>query len=144
MDTMQIVNQLDGLHKKYRQAMYLFASPFVLLVIAYIGAPGMGAMAGTVVAVLMFAVPVGTIYASGRMSKINKEYQMMEMLLKNPRCVLSAEQFIEAIWGYESDVENNVVWTYISRLRRILKQLDSHTVIRTAKGIGFALEKDDD
>ena len=74
----------------------------------------------------------------------NKEYQMMEKLLKNPRCVLSAEQFIEAIWGYESNVENNVVWTYISRLRRILKQLDSHTVIRTAKGIGFALEKDDD
>ena len=73
---MQIVNQLDGLHKKYRQAMYLFAAPVVLLVIAYIGAPGMGAMAGTVVAVLMFAVPVGTIYASGRMSKINKEYQM--------------------------------------------------------------------
>ena len=74
----------------------------------------------------------------------NKEYQMMEMLMSNPKCVLSAEQFIEAIWGYESDVENNVVWTYISRLRRILKQLDSHTVIRTAKGIGFALEKDDD
>lgn len=74
----------------------------------------------------------------------NKEYQMMEMLLSNPKCVLSAEQFIEAIWGYESDVENNVVWTYISRLRRILKQLDSRTVIRTAKGIGFALEKDDD
>lgn len=74
---MQIVNQLDGLHKKYRQAMYLFAAPVVLLVIAYIGAPGMGAMAGTVVAVLMFAVPVGTIYASGRMSKINKEYQMI-------------------------------------------------------------------
>ena len=73
----------------------------------------------------------------------NKEYQMMEMLMSNPKCVLSAEQFIEAIWGYESDVENNVVWTYISRLRRILKQLDSHTVIRTAKGIGFALEKDD-
>lgn len=62
MDTMQIVNQLDGLHKKYRQAMYLFAAPVVLLVIAYIGAPGMGAMAGTVVAVLMFAVPVGTIF----------------------------------------------------------------------------------
>lgn len=74
----------------------------------------------------------------------NKEYQMMEMLMSNPKCVLSAEQFIEAIWGYESDVENNVVWTYISRLRRILKQLESHTGIRTAKGIGFALERDDD
>lgn len=46
MDTMQIVNQLDGLHKKYRQAMYLFAAPVVLLVIAYIGAPGMGGDGG--------------------------------------------------------------------------------------------------
>ena len=67
MDTMQIVNQLDGLHKKYRQAMYLFAAPFVFLVIAYIGAPGMGAMASTVATVLMIAVPVVIIYASGRM-----------------------------------------------------------------------------
>lgn len=91
MDTMQIVNQLDGLHKKYRQAMYLFAAPVVLLVIAYIGAPGMGAMAGTVVAVLMFAVPVGTIYASGRMSKINKEYQM---IYKNALCCFNIEQDI--------------------------------------------------
>lgn len=68
----------------------------------------------------------------------------MEMLLANPRCVLSAGQFIEAVWGCDSDVENNVVWTYISRLRRILKQLDSKAVIRTAKGIGFALEREND
>ncbi len=74
----------------------------------------------------------------------NKEYQIMEMLLTNPRCVLSAGQFIEAIWGCDSDVENNVVWTYISRLRRILKQLGSKAVIRTAKGIGFALEREND
>ena len=74
----------------------------------------------------------------------NKEYQIMEMLLANPRCVLSAGQFIEAIWGCDSDVENNVVWTYISRLRRILKQLGSKAVIRTAKGIGFALEREND
>lgn len=74
----------------------------------------------------------------------NKEYQIMEMLLVNPRCVLSAGQFIEAVWGCDSDVENNVVWTYISRLRRILKQLDSKAVIRTAKGIGFALEREND
>ena len=74
----------------------------------------------------------------------NKEYQIMEMLLANPRCVLSAGQFIEAVWGCDSDVENNVVWTYISRLRRILKQLGSKAVIRTAKGIGFALERGND
>lgn len=75
MDTMQIVNQLDDLHKKYRQVMYLFAASCVLLVIAYIGTPSMGSMASTVIAVLMFVVPAGIIYASCRMSKINKQYQ---------------------------------------------------------------------
>lgn len=75
MDTMQIVNQLDGLHKRYRQSMYLFAVPIVLLVIAYIGAPKMGAMAGSMLAGLMFVAAGCMFYASGRMSKINRQYQ---------------------------------------------------------------------
>ena len=73
MDTMQIVNQLDGLHKRYRQSMYLFAVPIVLLVIAYIGAPKMGAMAGSMLAGLMFVAAGCMLYASGRMSKINRQ-----------------------------------------------------------------------
>ena len=141
MDTMQIVNKLDGLHKKYRQAMYLFAAPVVLLVIAYIGAPGMGAMAGTVVAVLMFAVPVGTIYASGRMSKINKEYQMMELLLRNPRQLISSERFFERIWGYDSEVELNVVWVYISYLRKKLAALQADIQIKATRNAGYSLEE---
>jgi len=75
VDTMQIVNQLDGLHKRYRQSMYLFAVPIVLLVIAYIGAPKMGAMAGSMLAGLMFVAAGCMFYASGRMSKINRQYQ---------------------------------------------------------------------
>lgn len=63
---------------------------------------------------------------------------------KSQMCDCLQGRFIEAVWGCDSDVENNVVWTYISRLRRILKQLDSKAVIRTAKGIGFALEREND
>ncbi len=77
MDTMQIVNQLDGLHRKYRQAMYLFAAPIVLLMIGYIGAPGMGSLAGSMMMGAMLAAAGCIFYASGRMSKINKEYQML-------------------------------------------------------------------
>lgn len=45
----------------------------------------------------------------------NKEYQMMEMLMRNPGNVIQTEQFLERIWGYDSDSEINVVWVNISR-----------------------------
>ncbi len=77
MDTMQIVNRLDGLHRKYRQAMYLFIVPIILLMIGCIGAPGMGGLAGSMMEGLMFAAAGCIFYASGRMSKINKEYQLI-------------------------------------------------------------------
>ena len=40
----------------------------------------------------------------------NKEYQMMELLLRNPRQLIPTERFLERIWGYDSEVELNVVW----------------------------------
>lgn len=48
----------------------------------------------------------------------NKEYQMMEMLMRNPGNVIQTEQFLERIWGYDSDSEINVVWVNISYLRK--------------------------
>lgn len=74
MDTMQIVNQLDGLHRKYRQSMYLFVVPIVLIMIGYIGAPRMGAI-GSVFGILMFAIIGCMIYASRTMARINRQYQ---------------------------------------------------------------------
>ncbi len=43
---------------------------------------------------------------------------MMELLLRNPRQLIPSERFLEKIWGYDSDVELNVVWVYISYLRK--------------------------
>ena len=59
----------------------------------------------------------------------NKEYQMMEMLMRNPGNVIQTEQFLERIWGYDSDSEINVVWVNISYLRKKLKALDANVHI---------------
>lgn len=40
----------------------------------------------------------------------NKEFQMMELLMANPRSLISSERFLEKIWGYDSETEINVVW----------------------------------
>ena len=48
----------------------------------------------------------------------NKEYQMMEYLMASPHRVISTEMFMEKIWGWNNDAEINVVWVYISFLRK--------------------------
>ena len=69
-----------------------------------------------------------------------KEFQMMEMLLVNQGKVISVEQFMEKIWGYDSDTEMNVVWTYISYLRKKLATLSSSVQIKAIRNIGYVLE----
>jgi len=70
----------------------------------------------------------------------NKEYQMMEMLMRNPGNVIQTEQFLERIWGYDSDSEINVVWVNISYLRKKLKALDANIHIKATRNAGYTLE----
>lgn len=69
-----------------------------------------------------------------------KEYQIMELLLMNPRQILPKERIIEKIWGYESDVEYNNIEVYISFLRKKLSVISAPAQIKTARGIGYFLE----
>lgn len=55
---------------------------------------------------------------NGELRLANKEYQMLEMLMTNPGQIISVEQFMDKIWGYDSEAEFNVVWVYISYLRK--------------------------
>lgn len=71
----------------------------------------------------------------------NKEYQMMELLLRNPRQLIPTERFIERIWGYNSDVELNVVWVYISYLRKKLAALKANIQIKATRNAGYSLEE---
>lgn len=57
---------------------------------------------------------------SGSYRLANRGFQMMEMLMCNPKHVISPERFMEKIWGYDSDAEIRVVWVYVSYLRKKL------------------------
>lgn len=71
----------------------------------------------------------------------NKEFQMMEMLISNPRQLISVERFMEKIWGFDTDAEINVVWVYISYLRKKLKALNADVQIKASRNAGYTLEE---
>ncbi|MGN1368494.1 MAG: response regulator transcription factor [Aristaeellaceae bacterium] len=70
----------------------------------------------------------------------NKEYRMLEMLMLRPGIVISTEQFMDSVWGWNSEADINVVWVYISKLRKHLAQLGAHAQIATSRGLGYYLE----
>ena len=74
----------------------------------------------------------------------HKEFQMFEMLMENPSGVISAERFMEKIWGYDSETEMSVVWTYISFLRKKLASVGANVQIKANRNIGYTLEKTND
>lgn len=71
----------------------------------------------------------------------NKEFQMMEMLMINPSHLIPTERFMEKIWGYDSEAEINVVWVYISYLRKKLAALGAEAEIKVTRNTGYTLEK---
>ena len=71
----------------------------------------------------------------------NKEFQMMELLMRDPRTLIPSERFLERIWGYESDTELNVVWVYISYLRKKLLAIHANIQIRAQRNAGYCLEE---
>ena len=79
-------------------------------------------------------------YGKQRVCLGNKEFQLLELLMRSPGRLISTEQFMEQIWGYDSDVELNVVWVYISYLRKKLLNLGAPVEIRAVRGVGYKLE----
>jgi DNA-binding response OmpR family regulator len=74
-------------------------------------------------------------------SLANKEFQVMEMLMRHPSHLISTEKFMERIWGYDSETEINVVWVYISYLRKKLANIGADIRIMAHRGTGYSLEK---
>ena len=69
-----------------------------------------------------------------------KEFDMMELLMRNRDMILTKETLLLKIWGYESDAEDNNVEVYISFLRRKLTYLRSGVKIKTIRMVGYCLE----
>lgn len=79
---------------------------------------------------------------SGSFRLANKEFQMMEILMANPQHLVSTERLLERIWGYDSEAEVNVVWVYISYLRKKLSALHADIQIKATRNAGYSLEKE--
>lgn len=81
--------------------------------------------------------------SSGMSLPLNgKEYQLMEYLLLNGGQIVSREQMIEKVWGYDTDTEYNNVEVYISFLRKKLHFLKTTATIQTIRRLGYKLEKE--
>lgn len=78
---------------------------------------------------------------TGSFRLANKEFQMLELLMSNPGNLISSERFMEKIWGYDSEAEINVVWVYISYLRKKLTALHANIQIRATRNAGYSLEE---
>lgn len=70
----------------------------------------------------------------------NKEFQMLQMLMANPGQIISTEKFMDKIWGWDSETELNVVWVYISYLRKKLSTVEADVKITAVRNIGYTLE----
>ena len=79
--------------------------------------------------------------SKGSFRLANKEFQMLELLMCNPHQLISSERFLEKIWGYDSEAEINVVWVYISYLRKKLSALHADIQIKATRNAGYSLEE---
>ncbi len=64
----------------------------------------------------------------------------MELFLKNPKVVLSVDTLMDRIWGFDSEADVSVVWTYVSYLRKKLKGLSSAVRIKSVRNLGYRPE----
>ena len=69
-----------------------------------------------------------------------KEFQVMEMLMQNENVIITAEQLITHIWGWETNVDTSVVWVHISNIRKKLEMLSAPVGIKFVRGVGYILE----
>ena len=77
----------------------------------------------------------------GRVQSLSaKEFQVMEMLLQRPGAIVTAEQMITHIWGWNASVDTSVVWVHISNIRKKIDLLGAPVIIKFVRSVGYALE----
>ena len=76
----------------------------------------------------------------GTQSLSSKEFQVMEMLMQHPGRIVTAEQLITHIWGWDTDVDTSVIWVHISNIRKKLDGLSAPVSIRFVRNAGYVLE----
>ena len=83
----------------------------------------------------------GVLSDTGGSARLSgREFQIMELFMRSPSMIISADRIIERVWGWESDTEVCSVWVHISNLRKKLHSIDSAVEINAVRGMGYVLE----
>jgi len=94
---------------------------------------------------LTFDSSSALLKCNGQEVRLNgKEFQLMDLFIRNPGKVYSADKLMERIWGWESESDVSVVWVHISNLRKKLKAMNSKATISASRGLGYLLETKND
>lgn len=80
------------------------------------------------------------VYQNKTQTLSGKEFQIMEMLMQNSTAILSAEQLITHIWGWNTNVDTSVIWVHISNIRKKIDLLGASVSIKFVRNVGYTLE----
>ncbi|MBR5322587.1 MAG: response regulator transcription factor [Clostridia bacterium] len=81
------------------------------------------------------------VYGEKAQPLSGKEFQVMEMLMRQSGMILTAEQLITHIWGWDTDVDTSVIWVHISNIRKKLDLLNASIAIKFVRNAGYVLEE---
>ncbi|HYS03161.1 MAG TPA: response regulator transcription factor [Candidatus Eisenbacteria bacterium] len=71
-----------------------------------------------------------------------KEFDLLELFVRNPRQVLTRERIMDAVWGFDFGATSNVVDVYVGYLRQKLEDGGAPRVIQTLRGVGYVLREE--
>ncbi len=72
-----------------------------------------------------------------------KEYELLELFMRNPRHVLTREMIFDRVWGYDFGGESNIIEVYVRYLRQKTEEPDQPRLIHTVRGVGYVLREDE-
>ncbi|MDB9488721.1 response regulator transcription factor [Dolichospermum circinale CS-537/01] len=81
------------------------------------------------------------IYNSKAIDLTMKEFELLKFLMEHPREVLSREQILENVWGYDFMGESNVIEVYVRYLRLKIEEQGQKRLIQTVRGVGYVLRE---
>jgi len=82
------------------------------------------------------------VSAGDRFAELTRtEYQLLELLMRNPRQVLTHDVIYDRVWGYDFGPASNALRVYVGYLRRKLEQVGARPFIGTVRGVGYVLRE---
>ena len=82
------------------------------------------------------------VYRAGQKIELTaKEFDLLDFMMRHPQQVLTRDQILESVWGYDFMGESNIIEVYIRALRIKLEISNSKRILHTVRGVGYVLRE---